>query len=176
MPDTYLKAAQELGFTAAAPVNGSAVVCRPEIRAQCTPKKCKNYAANWICPPGCGDLEQCEKIVSEYEKALLLQETHALPEETDLKHAAALAREHNQRAEKLIKIIRRKYPKAFLLTTGGCNLCETCTYPGEPCRYPQKQRGSLSAFGIDVSELCSKGGLAFSFEKGKVTFVSCILI
>lgn len=176
MPDTYSNAATELGFTAVAPIDSSVIVCRPEIRVQCTPEKCKNYASNWICPPGCGDLGQCAKIVSEYEKAILLQETHALPEETDLLQMAGLALEHNQRTDKLTKMIRREYPKAFLLTTGGCNLCDTCTYPGKPCRYPQKQRGSLSAFGVNVNELCEKAGLTYCFVKGKVTFVSCILI
>lgn len=171
-----MKAARELGFTAAVTIDSGIIICRPEIRAQCRPETCKNYGTNWICPPGCGELEQCIKTVSEYEEAILLQETHAMPDKADLERAAGLARAHNQKAEELAEAIRLDYPKAYLLTTGGCSLCEKCTYPGEPCRYPQKQRGSLSAFGVNVSELCSRAGLAFSFEKDRVTFVSCILI
>lgn len=46
---------------------------------------------------------------------------------------------------------------------GECALCESCSYP-EPCRKPNMKMESLSAFGINVGELCKEAGIVYSFR------------
>ena len=43
-----------------------------------------------------------------------------------------------EQARQMDRALRRQYPGAAVLTTGGCTLCEECTRPmGRPCRHPQ---------------------------------------
>ena len=171
----YIVRAGELGFTGAIAVSSEAVVCDEDIRALCAPDKCGNYGSGWICPPGCGSIEKCRDTVKGYKNALLLQ---SLSENVDYSSGDELMKitlEHNNLAKKLFEEIRKGEGDAYLLTTGGCDICEKCTFPDEPCRVPDKNRGSLSAFGINVAKLCEKAGMEYSFTPGTIRMMACIL-
>lgn len=172
---TYISAAKELGFTNAMTISSGLIACDDDIRALCTPDKCGNYGSGWICPPGCGSMESCRDVVAGYKNAILIQ---SLSENVDFTNAGEMLRitkEHNALAAKLFEKIRAEQGSAYLLTTGGCDLCEKCTFPDEPCRIPDKNRGSLSAFGINVTKLCEKAGMEFSFTPGVMRMMACIL-
>ena len=56
-----------------------------------------------------------------------------------------------EQARQMDRALRRQYPGAAVLTTGGCTLCEECTRPmGRPCRHPQAVGYSLESLGCDV--------------------------
>jgi len=61
------------------------------------------------------------------------------------------------------------------LTSGGCVFCELCSYP-EPCAKPDVKMESLSAFGIDVGELCEAAGLPYSFTPETVYYTALLLV
>lgn len=172
----YVHIALQLGFTAAAPFDASRLVCRPDIRTFCAPDKCTSYGTNWICPPGCGDLPDCAAWLAKYRFGLLVQSKYEKINTNDFPLMKKLAARHNQRLLRLKEIIAEKYSDAFLLSTGGCELCEKCTYPSEPCRKPAFLHGSLSAYGIDVGDLCTSAGIEFSFTPGILRYVACILV
>ena len=81
----------------------------------------------------------------------------------------------NRRSQRFAEKVRETEPGAYMLTTGGCELCEKCTFPEAPCRRPDKQRGSLSAFGVDVAALCERLGMPYAFEPGKLRLMSCVV-
>ena len=167
--------ALSLGFSEARTLPASQILCRDEIRALCAPEKCRNYGTSWICPPACGTIEQCRATVSSFQTALVLMSLH---ENVDWSNGALmreLALGHNSRAWELACRVRETGMRAYMLTTGGCELCQTCTFPDAPCRRPDKDRGSLSAFGIDVTRLCGDAGLEFSFTPGTLRLVACLL-
>jgi len=171
----YEAQALELGFDLALDVDASLIVCSDKIRALCSAESCGSFGTSWICPPGCGELADCRKEVAARSRAVLVQSIY---ENVDTSSADALRNmsgEHNRRAGRLFEIMRKEEPDAYLLTTGGCGLCESCTYPDEPCRVPDKRRGSLSAFGINVGELCEKAGMEYSFVPERIRLVACIL-
>lgn len=172
----YVRTALQLGFTAAAPFDVSRLACRPDIRALCAPGKCTSYGTNWICPPGCGDLPDCAARLAKYRFGLLVQSRTEKTDTSDFPLMKKLAACHNQRLLRLKEIIAGKYPGAFLLSTGGCELCETCAYPDKPCRKPALLRGALSAYGINVGDLCASAGMAFSFTPGILCYVACVLV
>ena len=172
----YVLTALQIGFTAAAPFDASRLVCQPDIRMLCAPDKCMNYGTNWICPPGCGELPNCAARLSKYRFGLLVQSKYEKINSNDFPLMKKLAVGHNQRLQHLKEIIAGDYPDAFLLSTGRCELCEKCTYPAAPCRKPALFRGALSAYGIDVSDLCASVGIEFSFIPGTLRYVACVLV
>lgn len=174
--NAYVSQALALGFTAAAPFDVSRLVCRPEVRRLCDPEKCTSYGKSWICPPGCGELPNCAARLAAYRSGLLVQSRYDKVDTSDAVLMKKLAAEHNRRLLRLRACIAEQYPDVFWLSTGGCELCGKCTYPDSPCCRPALVRGSLSAFGIDVGELCSSAGMAFSFTPGILRYVGCVLV
>ncbi len=171
----YIEAAKKLGFASAAVIGTDAIVCEESIRALCAPDKCANYGSSWVCPPGCGSIENCRGTVAEYHNAILLQGVWENIDFTNGEEMHNVAVKHNDMAMKLFKQIREEQGSAYLLTTGGCGLCERCTFPDAPCRIPDKNRGSLSAFGINVGKLCEVAEMEYSFTHGVMRMVACIL-
>ena len=171
----YTEVAKALGFSNALTIKAELVQCEDSIRALCAPDKCGNYGSTWICPPGCGSIENCREIVAGYKNAILVQ---SLSENVDYSNAEEMlniTKTHNELAADLFGKIRKEQGSAYLLTTGGCGLCEKCTFPDEPCRIPDKNRGSLSAFGVNVTKLCEAAGMEFSFTPGVMRMMACIL-
>jgi len=171
----YAAAARKMGFTAAEPFSARQLSCRPEIRLLCAPDKCTSYGTNWICPPGCGELPACAARLARYERGLLIVSRY---DRVDGKNFAALRRlaeEYNRRLLKLRDLVRADIPEALLLSTGGCDWCPECTYPSAPCRKPELLRGALSAYGIDVAELCASAGVEYAVVPDRLYYVSCIL-
>ncbi|MDD6189528.1 MAG: DUF2284 domain-containing protein [Clostridiales bacterium] len=171
----YIQAAKNLGFADAVIVSTNLIACDEDIRALCVPDKCGNYGSGWICPPGCGSIEACRDVVAGYKSAIILQSVRENVDMSSGEEMLKITKEHNAMAMKLFKKIREEQGNAYLLTTGGCDLCEKCTFPDEPCRIPDKSRGSLSAFGINVSKLCEKAGMEFSFTPGILRMMACVL-
>lgn len=61
------------------------------------------------------------------------------------------------------------------LGTGCCMICETCTYPDTPCRFPQKKISSMEAYGMLVSEICQKNQLKYYYGPNTISYVACVL-
>ncbi|MBQ8831043.1 MAG: DUF2284 domain-containing protein [Oscillospiraceae bacterium] len=168
--------ALEIGFTTAIEIKAFDVVPHERIRALCTPEKCSSYGTNHVCPPGCGSLDKCREVLGEYEKGLLLQIKYENVDTSSMEVCERLSKEFGQRVIQLRDTLLAEYPKTLALATGGCRECEKCTYPENPCRKPNIRRGSLSAFGIDVGELCRKYDTEFAFTEGTLFFTACMLI
>ena len=58
---------------------------------------------------------------------------------------------------------------------GACSLCEECTYPDAPCRFPDRMATSMEACGLFVSKVCTDNGLAYNYGQGNMAFTSCFL-
>lgn len=172
--EKYIDLALNSGFTNAVLLRDLKLVCDPDIRALCTPDTCPNHGQNWVCPPGCGTLEECAAKAGKYNAGLLLQSVTDLPKLRDAETYARLNREHNLRFRALVERCIEDFGDVLPLTSGGCVFCETCAYP-EPCVKPDMMMQSLSAFGVNVGNLCASAGLDFDFRDDKVFFVACLL-
>uniref|UniRef100_UPI002FDD09D2 DUF2284 domain-containing protein n=1 Tax=Muricomes intestini TaxID=1796634 RepID=UPI002FDD09D2 len=63
----------------------------------------------------------------------------------------------------------------LLLGNEGCDLCETCTYPAAPCRFPQKVHPPIESMGIMVSELAKQIGIKYINGKNTITYFGALL-
>ena len=70
------QAAKESGFDQVGVLNVEAIQFDPRVRDMCASGKCGKYGKSWMCPPGCGTLEEMEEKTglirrfSENEKSL----------------------------------------------------------------------------------------------------------
>ena len=62
------------GFTHVAPLDCKTVELMPEVRAMCEQNTCHRYGKCWSCPPGCGSLEECQKIIDSISMELLYRQ------------------------------------------------------------------------------------------------------
>lgn len=171
----YLNKATELGFSKAVFLSDLSVECKPELRAYCNPQQCPNHGQNWVCPPGCGTLDECQKKARKFHEGILLQSITELTPPVKQETYRELNRAHNFRFKEFIKLIKPEFTKILPLTSGGCVFCEECSYP-TPCIKPDVKMESLSSFGIDVGNLCGIAGLSFSFSDVIVYFTALLLV
>ena len=107
---------RELGFTAAAPVNMSALTPLEEVRAMCEADRCGRYGRSWACPPGCGTLEHTRARIEMYSEGILVQSTAELADEFDYQGIMRLTEEHKRRFADFARQARLVYPDCLPLT------------------------------------------------------------
>ena len=77
--------------------------------------------------------------------------------------------------QKITENLRADGEKFMVLGCEGCGLCEKCTYPDAPCRFPEKAVPSVEACGINVVELAKKSGINYNNGSNTVTYFCVIL-
>lgn len=170
------KIAQSCGFTTVADLDVDTLVVRPEIRETCTTNKCRQYDTKWSCPPGCGTLEEMEQLIRRFKNGLILQTTGELPDSLDFEQMGAIAAKHYEHMTAFSKQFRKLCPDGYVVGDTPCFECKECTYPDEPCRFPELLSYSLSALGIVVSDMCKSNDVKYYYGAGTLTYVGCVFI
>lgn len=173
--ETLLRLAKRAGFTDAVPLNCAVLIVLPEVREMCAAGRCGAYGHNWSCPPACGTPEQCQRRMSRYGHGILVQTTGMLEDDFDVEGISAAERRHKEAFADLTRQARLLHPDCLPLTAGSCTLCRRCTYPEKACRFPLKRMSSMEAYGLLVSDVCTKSGLAYNHGARTITYTSCIL-
>lgn len=167
--------AQDIGFSHAARLNAKTLVVRGEVRDMCASGRCQRYGHSWSCPPACGSLEHISKLLSSYTGGVLVQATTVMDGDFDAEAIERAQKKHKEDFATLARQARLLHPDCLPLTAGTCTLCNRCTYPDRPCRYPAKRLSSMEAFGLLVRDVCRDAGLPYYYGPGTLTFSSCIL-
>ena len=63
----------------------------------------------------------------------------------------------------------------LLLSNEGCGRCAKCTYPDEPCRFPDLMHHSLEGYGFMVNELAKEANVRYNNGPDTVTFFGALL-
>ncbi|MEA5002614.1 MAG: DUF2284 domain-containing protein [Christensenella sp.] len=163
------------GAYAAAPVKVSDIRFYPELRESCEMNHCGCYGTNWSCPPGCGDVQSLKERVQSFSSAIAFQYVGTLEDSFDFEGMLASNAAFNRIAYAIQSDISGKTNHFLVLGAGKCTLCEICTYPNAPCRFPEKHIVPVEACGINVSELCTSAGLSYIHEPNTVTNTGLIL-
>ena len=166
--------ALEIGFTRVFELDVSNIVCRDEVRSDCA--RCKAYNTSWACPPACGTIEECQERINKFTRGLLLQTTAELEDQFDVDSMMQAAADHGRNFTAFSDYIKSLYPGCMLIGTGGCHRCKKCTYPDEPCRFPDKLTHSMEANGMVVSDVCTANNVKYYYGPGTLTYVACVLI
>ncbi len=99
-----------------------------------------------------------------------------LEDSLDYEGMMEAASRHKSNMNRLYAELRRLYPDMYAMGSGGCNKCEKCTYPDEPCRFPDMLTYSMEACGLVVSRVCTDNGMKYNHGKDTLAYTSCFLL
>jgi predicted metal-binding protein len=165
----------ECGFTNACAVYPPEIKVHRRVRDTCADNKCGAYGNNWACPPACGTLEDCEDRIHGYKSGIIMQTTGLVSEKRDMDEMLKIGYKHSEHIAAFSETALPEYPYSMILGWGSCRICESCTYPFAPCRFPKKMICSMEAYGMIVSDVCLSGGIPYDYGEGTLTFVACFL-
>ena len=173
--DKIYDLALESGFTSAAALDPQKLEFLPEVRAMCNADKCHNYNNSWSCPPACGTLEEMTERAKKYGCGILLQTTAELEDSFDFESMANAEKQHRESFHTFTEKLRGIAPDMFPMGAGGCRICSKCTYPDEPCRFPERMTFSMEACGLLVSQVCKDCDTPYYYGPGTLTYSACVI-
>ncbi len=146
-----------------------------EVRKMCEVNRCGKYGTCWTCPPAVGPWDVLRDKYRAYREAFVFTTCHELEDSFDIEGMQEAAEAH-KRLDALIAESLSAYAGQYAhLSAGGCTVCEKCTYPDAPCRFPEKTRQSMEACGIDVVTLSREVGIKYINGADTVTYFSMLL-
>ncbi len=173
-PKYWVNIARKCHFFAAFSVDIDTLLPREDVRAMCVADKCGAYGKNWTCPPYCGTLADCAEKIRSYHRGILIQTVGKLEKTVDTRGYRRTEEKHMRQLHTLYEELRKAYPEALCLGSGGCRVCKKCAHP-EPCRYPEKAISSMEAYGLFVTQVCRDNGAQYYHGEKTVTYTACIL-
>jgi len=174
MNDHWVQLALSLGFDYAVPLDPATLIPRADVREMCAADKCGIYGKNWTCPPHCGTLDACAARLQTYQSGILLQTVGTLTKSIDTKGYRQAEERHLRQFAYFCETIKKEYPNALCLGSGGCRVCAECAYP-QPCRFPEKAYSSMEAYGLFVTQVCRDNALLYHHGERTVTYTACVL-
>lgn len=164
------------GLTHGHELNMKALVFMPEIKAMCNAERCEHFGKSWSCPPACGSVEEITKKVKQYSFGVLVQTVGKLDDQFNYDTMQNTALKHQKNFHALIKALKAKHPDILPMGAGTCSLCKECTYPDEPCRFPDDMITAMEAYGLWVSKVCELSDMSYNYGELTVTYTSCFLL
>lgn len=141
-------------------------ICRTE---------CPMYGKTWACPPGVGEVEECEKRCRTYQNCLLIGTVSETDDISDIEKTLATRPPHEEITDTVADLLREQGAEPYILSTEACALCETCAYlEGKPCRHPEKMHPCVESHGINIIPTLEKNGLPFQYGEDVVTWYSLL--
>ena len=166
---------KRLGISQSAVIQPKEIVFDSEVRKICAGNACRQYGRTWACPPGVGSVNQCRKRCLQYKRALMFSAEYALEDSFDFEGMIAAHKAFKELCDRLYDLAKGRCGAFLLLSNEGCLRCATCTYPDEPCRFPERLFPSIEGFGIYVAPTARRAGLAYHGGAGTVTYFGMLL-
>lgn len=165
----YEKIADEIGFESVAMLLTSELPVTPEFRKYCEENLCGKYGVNYACPPDCGTTDQMKEKLLSKSHAVVLKTVWEM-DYRDAKLVRENKGKHNKMVREFIKRMPAENQNGFMIAASGCGICDVCAIvDNKPCRFPDLMASCVSAYCINVAELCKKLEWSY-FEENKVCF------
>jgi predicted metal-binding protein len=170
--------ADEAGATHSAIVDAAELTVHEWVRENCLSNACGKSGRNWTCPPHTGQLEELGARLRSYARGVLIQNICPLEDSWDFEGMAEAMHKHNAMVRALAKEIVARFPdlQVLPLGAGGCDICETCACPDDPCRAPAKAMASVESQGMDIAALVESVGLSYINGADTVSYVGMVLV
>ena len=168
--------AEKAGFTACAPLDAATIELKSEVRDMCEANACGQYGRNWSCPPGCGTLEDCARSLDGFTGGILVQTVGDIEDAYDFEAMMEAEHVHKERFGAMYAALRETGNPVLALGAGCCGRCAACSYPDQPCRFPEEMTSSMEAYGMLVTQVCKDNGLAYYYGPDKIAYTSCFLL
>jgi len=146
----------------------------PRIRHICK-AECPMYGQTWACPPGVGEVSECEKKVRAYAHCLMIGTIIEVEDITDIEAGLATRGDHEELTNQVRDLMRSQGVDPYILSTEACAICERCAYlDGEPCRKPDRMHPCIESHGINVIPTLEENGLDFFYGGNIITWYSLL--
>lgn len=148
----------------------------PDVLEACKANACGKYGTCWTCPPGVGELSQLEKKIKSYQTCIVFTCKYDLEDSFDFEGMVQGQQKTKQILREITQRLKESEIPFMALGCEGCGICQECTYPNAPCRFPEKAVPSVEACGIHVVELSRAIGIHYHNGTDTVTYFCMILM
>ena len=146
-----------------------------EVREICKGNACRKYGTTWACPPAVGTMAECKAQVMQYQQGLMFTGKYSLHSPFDWRGMLKGLAEFKKVCSRMGEKIKDYCDDQLILDVEGCDLCEQCTYPSAPCRFPEKMHPSVEGYGMLVSAVAKAAGVKYDNGEGTVTYLGLVL-
>lgn len=146
-----------------------------EVRQLCADNLCGKYGTTWACPPAVGSVDECAARCLNFANMLIFTIKYEIAGYSDyqgMKKAMSDFKKSALRLDKGLKTILTDY---IVLSNESCDHCQSCTYPDEPCRFPDQLHHSIEGYGIYVHDVAKLADVTYNNGPNTVTFFGAIL-
>lgn len=144
------------------------------VRDACKLNHCGRYGKSWSCPPAAGTVSELKNKCVAFGSAYVFTTVSPLEDCFDIEGMEQARKRHTCLTDGLAEKLRRTGEAFFILGAGSCNLCNECSYPDEPCRFPERMYPAVEAAGIDVSDLSRVCDVNYINGADTVTYFSVV--
>ncbi len=144
------------------------------IRTICE-SECPMYGKTWACPPGVGSMEECQSKCLKFKDGVLISTIVEVSDIANIDETLATRGDHEDITREVKGIMTEMGIETYVLSTEACAYCEKCTYPDEPCRYPEHMFPCIESHCILVTDIAEKFGIEFIYGSNMVMWFSLLL-
>ena len=165
----------QAGMSESGGLDTAKLAFHPEVRAVCEENTCRSYDTCWVCPPAVGTVEECRGRCLAFGRMLLFSKAYTLEDSFDFEGMAFALDDFKKRVVEAAPALRERAGDVLILSNEGCGLCARCTWPSEPCRFPDRAFHSIEGYGLMVGELAAAAGVKYNNGPNTVTFFGAVL-
>ena len=137
--------------------------------------ECPMYGRSWACPPGVGEVAECERKCRSYENCLLVGTITEVDDVADINACLATRGPHEDVTNQVRDLLREQGIEPFILSSEACAACDRCAIlDGEPCRFPERMHPCVESHGIVLTTTLDELGLEFQYGGNIVTWYSLL--
>jgi predicted metal-binding protein len=148
------------------------MVFSQEVIKACETNICGCYGKYWTCPPAVGSMQESQTKIQQWQKSFVFTTKGNLDDSFDFEGMQKAQLEHRKLTEEMKEKFGKTNP---VYGVEGCTICKKCSYPDNPCRFPNRMCPSIEGTGLNISELGRSAGVKYINGINTVTFFSMIL-
>lgn len=137
--------------------------------------ECPMYGKTWACPPGVGEVAQCQEKCLQYANCLMVGTVTETEDISNLQASLETRAEHEKLTNQIRELFRQQGVEPYILSTEACAICERCAYlDGLPCRMPGRMHPCVESHGINIIPTLEENGLPFQYGDNVITWYSLL--
>lgn len=137
--------------------------------------ECPMYGKSWACPPGVGEVEQCQKKCQSYAKCLMIGTITETEDIASMEQTLKTRPEHEKITNQVRDLMREQGIEPYILSTEACAVCDRCAIlDGLPCRMPGRMHPCVESHGINLIPTLEENGLDFQYGGNIITWYSLL--
>ena len=152
------------------------LICSDMVIQYCAANACGKYDANWTCPPGVGNANECMDRVKSYTKVLIFRSEYKIGEWYEYEKVEETIRRHQANVRRIRDMIPKDAGDHLVLSGGGCVYCKECAYKNKgPCRHPDIAIPPIEAYGVDIFRFTKRNNIKYGSPEGEMYYFGMIL-